>query len=119
MPDTVKLSESAVALLRSRIAGRNRAARDVDRGGFEELVAAGVMEPDGAGDYRFADDDHARLEERTRAEEERIERCRFEPPDAGRLTEAGRALLRRIVVRGERVAVTPGTRPAYRELAAA
>jgi hypothetical protein len=119
MPDTITLSENAVALLRSRIGGRKSPARDIDRAGFDELVAAGLMEPDGAGDYRFADDDAARREEVLRAEEERIERGRFEAPDASHLTEAGKALLRRLVVDSERVDVTAETRSAYRELAAA
>ena len=50
-------------------------------------------------------------------EAERIERERFEPPDASRLSDAARELLRRRLA-GERE-VTDANRPLYRELVAA
>ncbi len=91
----------------------------MDRAAFGELVAAGLMEPDGRGDYRFAEEDGTRREEILHAEEERIEQARFEPPDVRNLSGAARDLLRRLVVDRERVEVTFETKPAYRELASA
>ena len=68
-------------------------------------------------DYRFTDEGYAWREEILREEEDRIERQRYEPPDAN-LSEAAKALLRRIAT-GERVEITDGNRPAFRELAEA
>ena len=78
-----------------------------------ELVAAGIMESDGAGDYRFADEDGAREagdQRCSRGVKIGIERERFEPPDASGLSDTARELVRRIV-EGESVKVdesTPG-----------
>jgi len=82
---------------------------------FRELVDAGIMVPD-AGDFRFTEDGWARREEILR-EEERIERERYESPDASGLSVSARDLLRRII--SGRVEITPENRPAFRELAAA
>ena len=114
----IALSESAVAVLRFRVRGYRMPVRDRHRAAFQELVAAGILEPDGAGDYRFTADSWAHREDILHAEEERIERQRYEPPDAGNLSESARGLLRRMAS-GERVAVTDQNRPAFRELAAA
>ena len=118
MPDTITLSETAVALLRFRIKGYKSPARNIDQTAFGELVAAGIMEPDGAGDYRFAEEDGTRRKEILCGEEDRIERERLEPPDASNLSNAARELDRRIVA-GERVKVDQSTRPTYRELTTA
>ena len=117
MPE-IALSESAVAVLRFRVRGYRMPVRERHRDAFLELVAAGILEPDGAGDYRFTASGWAHREDILHAEEERIERQRYEPPDAGNLSESARGLLRRMAS-GERVAVTDQNRPAFRELAAA
>jgi hypothetical protein len=118
MSTSITLSETAVALFRSRIEGDPSPAGSRNRDAFDELVAAGLMVPDGEGDYRFAEEDGARREELLHSEEDRIERGRFEPPDASTLSHAARDLVRRIAA-GERVKVDDSTRPTYRELAAA
>ena len=51
------------------------------------------------------------------SEKERIERERYESPDAIGLSVSARDLLRRII--SGRVEITPDNRPAFRELAAA
>ena len=113
---TFKLSESAVALLRFRIKGHRTPVTERRLPAFRELVDAGIMVPDG-GDFRFTEDGWARREEILREEEERIERERYEPPDASGLSVSARDLLRRII--SGRVEITPENRPAFRELAAA
>ena len=117
MPDTITLSESAVATLRFRVKGWKMPVRDRHLEAFHELVAAGIMEPDGD-DFRFTEDGWARRNELLAEAEERIERNRYEPPDASHLSEAARDLLRRISS-GERVEVVGENRPAFRELAGA
>ena len=64
---------------------------------------------------KITDEGSARCEEILRQEEDRIERQRYEPPDAN-LSEAAKTLLRRIAT-GERVEITEGNRPEFRELA--
>ena len=95
MPDTIRLSEAAVATLRFRVKGWKMPVRDRHLEAFHELVAAGIMEPDGD-DFRFTEDGWARRNELLAEAEERIERNRYEPPDASHLSEAARDLLRRI-----------------------
>lgn len=112
------LSENAVAVLRFRVKGWRFPVRDDQHAAFEELVSAGIMEPDGTGDYRFTDGLGARRDDILRDEEERIERERHEPPDTGDLSREARELLRSLVS-GEKVEVDETTRPLYRELAAA
>ena len=58
-----------------------------------------------------------RREEILREEEERIERERFDPPNASKLSRAARDLLRCRLAGDDRV--TPENLEAYRELAAA
>src|SRR5947209_7700665 len=115
----VKLSESAVAVLRFRIKGYRMPVRDRDRAAYQELVEAGIMEPvpGPVTDFRFTTSSMEHRDAILERETERIERERYAPPD-GDLSEAARALLRRLVS-GERVEVNEATRPAYRELAAA
>jgi antitoxin (DNA-binding transcriptional repressor) of toxin-antitoxin stability system len=117
---TVTLSEAAVAVLRFEIRGWKAKRKGARLAAYRELAAAGIMEPvpGTEADYRFTDEGYARREEILREEEDRIERQRFEPPDAGNLSESARGLLRRLAS-GERVAVTDENRPAFRELAAA
>ena len=96
MPQTFALSESAVAVLRFRVKGYRMKVIDRSLEAFRELAAAGIMEPvpgaDGnpEADYRFTEDGWARRQELLSEAEERIERERFEPPDASHLSEAAR-----------------------------
>jgi hypothetical protein len=111
---TVALSESAVAMLRFRVKGLRTPVTERRLPAFQELVNAGIMEPDGE-DFRFTEDGWSRREEILREEQERIERERYDPPDASNLSEAARELLRTCVARG----CPDGdetNRPAYREL---
>jgi hypothetical protein len=116
MPGIV-LSESAVAALRFRVRGYRMPVRDRHLEAFRELVGAGIMES-ADGDFRFTEDGWNRREELLRETEERIERDRFEPPDASNLTASERELVRRIIS-GERVEITSENRDSFRELAAA
>jgi len=123
MPETFALSESAVAVLRFRVKGYRMKVTDSSLEAFRELSAAGIMEPvPGANDnpeadYEFTEDGWTRRQELLSEAEERIERERFEPPDASNLSEAARELLRRRLA-GDRE-VTDANRPLYRELMAA
>jgi hypothetical protein len=115
MAETIALSESAVAVLRFRVKGWRLPVRASNRDAFRELVAAGIMEPDGE-DYRFTEAGEARRHEVLAEAEEQIARERYDPPD-GDLSEAARERLRRYL-EGDR-AVTEENRTAYRELVAA
>ncbi|MFI5459368.1 MAG: hypothetical protein ACHRXM_28420 [Isosphaerales bacterium] len=123
MPETFALSELAVAVLRFRVKGYRMKVTDRSLEAFRELAAAGIMEPapgpDGnpEADYRFTEDGWARRQELLSEAEERIERERFEPPDARNLPEAARELLRHRLA-GDRE-VTDANRPLDRELVAA
>jgi hypothetical protein len=123
MPETFALSESAVAVLRFRVKGYRMKVTDRSLEAFRELAAAGIMEPvpgaDGnpEADYQFTEDGWARRQELLSEAEERIERERFEPPDASNLSEAAWGLLRRRLA-GDRE-VTDANRPLYREVVAA
>jgi hypothetical protein len=111
---TFALSSAAVAVLRFRIKGWKMPVRDRDRDTFRELVEAGIMMPDGQ-DYKFTEDGWVRREEILRDEYERIERERYEPPDASHLSEEAKELLR-ICVAGDFPDGDETNRPAYREL---
>ena len=116
---TVTLSADAVAVLRFEIRGwkaRDPASR---LPAYRELAAAGIMEavPGSEVEFRFTREGLEHGEAILEREVERIERERYEPPDASRLSEAARELLRRRLA-GDRE-VTDANRPLYRELAAA
>jgi hypothetical protein len=111
---TIALSESAVAVLRLRIKGLRTPVTEQRLPAFRELVNAGIMESDGE-DFRFTEDGWPRREAILREEEERIERERYDPPDASSLSEAARELLRACVA-GTCPDGDEGNRPAYREL---
>jgi hypothetical protein len=117
---TIALSESAVFTLRTQIRGYRMLVTDRRLAAYRELAAAGIMEPVPGSDteYRFTEEGMEHREKILEREQDRIERERFEPPDADNLSETTRALLRRIVA-GERIEVTPANRNAFRELAAA
>ena len=116
---TVTLSARAVAVLRFEIRGWK--AKDPARRlpAYRELAEAGIMEPvpGSEAEYRFTREGLEHGEAILEREAERIERERYEPPDASRLSEAARELLRRRLA-GDRE-VTDANRPLYRELAAA
>jgi hypothetical protein len=90
---TISLSTSAVALLRFRVKKWPMKVREQDLAGYKELVDAGIMVPDGD-DFKFTEDGWAQRHERLSEAEDRIERERYEPPDAGDLSNAARELLR-------------------------
>jgi hypothetical protein len=114
---TVTLSEAAVTVLRFEIKGWKAKRKAARLAAYRELAAAGIMEPvpGTEADYRFTVEGYARREEILKEEEDRIERQRYQPPDAN-LSEAARVLLRRIAT-GEQVEVTEENRPTFRELA--
>ena len=113
---TVTLSESAVALLRFRVKGWPIKFRESDLPAYQELVDAGIMEPNGQ-DFKFTEEGWLQRKELLAEAEDRIERGRFDPPDGSNLSEAARELLRRRLAGDDRV--TPENLEAYRELSAA
>ncbi len=123
MPETFALSKSAVAVLRFRVKGYRMKVTDSSLEAYRELAAAGIMQPvpgaDGnpEADYQFTEDGWARRQELLRKAEERIERERFEPPDASNLSNAAMELLRRRLAGVHEV--TDANRPLYRELVVA
>jgi len=111
---TITLSEKAVAALRFRVKQWPMKVRQSDLPAYQELVDAGIMVPVGE-DFRFTEDGWARRDELLREAEERIERERYEPPDASDLSEAARELLRTCIA-GNCPDGDESNRPAYREL---
>jgi hypothetical protein len=116
---TVTLSEMVVAVLRLHVEGERMPANERNLPAYQELVKAAIMEPvpGWEGVYRLTADGRKHRDSIVESETERIERGRFEPPAAGNLSGAARELLRQLIA--GRVEVTPGNRPAFRELAAA
>jgi hypothetical protein len=112
--ETISLSEHAVALLRCRVKQWPINVKDRDLPAFQELVDAGIMAPEGE-DYRFTNDGYTHREELLQEAEDRIERERFEPPDASNLSEAARELLR-TCLSGHCPDGDETNRPSYREL---
>src|ERR1017187_10798251 len=96
---TVTLSENAVAVLRFEIKGWRPKNKESRLPAYRELAAAGVMEPVPGTelDYRFTEDGLRQREELLAEAQDRIERERYQPPDAGELSETAGALLRSIV----------------------
>ncbi len=118
LAESVRLSESAVTLLRFRALGAGFfPVRDCDRDAFQELVVAGIMAPDSEGDYRFTESGWARREEILR--EAAADRVSLLPhlPDRIDLSSAAKDVVRRHIA-GDRE-VTGANREAYRELARA
>jgi hypothetical protein len=112
------LSPDAVAVLRFEIKGYRSKVPGSRLPAYRELAAAGIMEPVPGSDteYRFTERGIKHREAIAEREAERIERDRYDPPDAN-LSEAARERLRRYLA-GDRN-VTEENRPAYRELVAA
>lgn len=113
---TIVLSEPALAVLRFRVKGWPFSVRECDRDAFNELVAAGIMEPDGE-DYRFTEAGWARRHELMSAAEAHIRSQEPRLPDRLDLSRAARRTLARHLA-GSRE-VTDANRGAYRELARA
>ncbi len=111
---TDALSEKAVALLRFRVKSWPMKVSVGDLPAYQELVDTGIMAPDGD-DFRFTDEGYAHREELLREATERIERERFEPPDASDLSESARELLCTCIA-GIFPDGNETNRPAYREL---
>ncbi len=117
---TMTLSATAVAVLRFEIRGwksKNPASR---LPAYRELAAARIMEPVPGSEmeFRFTPEGLEHREAILEREADRIERERYEPPDASRLSEAARELLRTCIASG----CPDGdetNRPAFRELVAA
>ena len=80
----IRLSASAVASLRFRVKGWHFPVREQDLPGYRELVDAGILEPNGTGDFRFTQAGMEHREAILGREADRIERERYEPPDARR-----------------------------------
>jgi hypothetical protein len=116
---TCKLSESAVAVLRLHVEVEQRPANERNLPAYQELVKAGIMEPVPGLERvsRLTANGRKHRDSIVERETERIERERYEPPDASGLSVSARDVLRRII--SGRVEITPGNRPAFRELAAA
>ena len=116
---TMALSAGAVAVLRFEIKGWRAKNWESRLPAYRELAAAGIMEPVPGSEleYRFTREGLEHREAILEREAERIERDRYEPPDASHLSEAARELLRRRLA-GDRE-VTDANRPLYCELVAA
>jgi hypothetical protein len=114
----VALSPDAIAVLRFEIKGYRSKVPGSRLPAYRELGAAGIMEPVPGSDteYRFTEDGMKHREEILQRETERIERDRYDPPDAN-LSDAARERLR-FYLAGDRE-VTEENRPAYRDLVAA
>jgi hypothetical protein len=114
----IAVSPDAVAVLRFKIKGHRSNLPESRLPAYRELAAAGIMEPVPGSDmeYRFTEDGMKHRQEIVEREAERIERDRYEPPDAN-LSETARERLR-LDLAGDR-AVTEENRPAFRELVAA
>jgi hypothetical protein len=82
---------------------------------YRELAAAGIMEPvpGSESEYRFTEEGMAHREAILEREADRIERERYEPPDAGELSEPARELLRTCIEQGYPEG-DETNRPAYR-----
>jgi hypothetical protein len=111
---TVALSENAVAVFRLRVKGLRLPPTERRLPAYRELVEAGIMEPDGEG-FGFTAEAWGRREELLREAEDRIERERYDPPDASGLSEEAKELLRTCVT-GRCPDGDETNRPAYREL---
>jgi hypothetical protein len=84
---TVSLSANAVALLRFRVKKWPMKVRARDLPFYQELIDARIMIPDGD-DFKFTQDGWAQRQELLSEAEDRIERERYDPPDADNLSEA-------------------------------
>jgi hypothetical protein len=114
---TIALSETAVAVLRFEIKGWRAKNKESRLPAYRELAAAGIMElvPGSDREYRFTEEGMEHREAILEREADRIERERYEPPDASHLSEAARELLHTCIA-GHYPDGDETNRPAYREL---
>jgi hypothetical protein len=119
MPDTMALSASAVGVLRFEIKGYRSRVKGNRLSAYQELAAAGIMEPVPGSDseFRFTQDGWARREEFLREAEAHLRSLEPRLPDRIDLSDAAREVLARYLAGNEHV--TDATRPAFRELAKA
>jgi len=123
MPDTIALSDSAVAVFRLRMKGCRIPVSERSLDAYRDLAAAGIMEavPDAAGnpeaDFRFTTDDRLRRERWLDAAEAYLRSLEPPLPERIDLSDAARDVLKRRLAGDEEV--TEQNRPAYRELARA
>jgi hypothetical protein len=117
MIETIRLSENAVAVLRFEIKGWRTKDKERRLPAYRELAAAGIMQPvpGSQTDYRFTSEGWERREELLEEACDRIDRERYEPPDASNLSETARELLR-ACIEGPKPDGDENNRPAYREL---
>jgi hypothetical protein len=115
----VTLSEMAVAVLRFHLEGDSAPAGERDLSAYRELAEAGIMEPvpNSERTYCLTAEGKEHWDAILKRETDRIERERFEPPDASHLSVSARELLRQLT--SDHIEVTSENRPAFRELAAA
>lgn len=116
---TVTLSENAVAVLRFHVDGEKIPDRQQNQPAYRELIEAGIIEsmPGPERKYRLTAEGREHRLAIVEMESERIERERFDPPDTSNLSVDAKELLRQLI--SDRVEVTTGNRPLFRELAAA
>jgi hypothetical protein len=119
MPDTIALSASAVGVLRFEIKGYQSRVKGSRLSAYQELAAAGIMEPVPGLDseFRFTEDGWARREELLSAAEAHLRSLEPRLPDRIDLSDVARDVLARYLAGDEHV--TDATRPAFRELAKA
>ena len=111
---TITLSERAVAVLRFRGKGHRVKPDGRNLPAYQEIVSAGLMEPDGD-DFRFTEGGREQWKEIVDRESERIERERYVIPERVALSDSARDLLR-LCVEGKYPEGDELNRPAYREL---
>jgi hypothetical protein len=111
---TIAFSGNAVALLRYRVKKWPMKVKERDLPAYQELVEAGIMVPHGS-DFQFTEEGYVHREELLREAEDRIERERYEPPDASNLSDAAKILLR-ICIAGDCPDGDENNRRAYHEL---
>jgi hypothetical protein len=114
---TFTLSANAVAVLRFEIKGWRAKSKESRLPAYRELAAAGIMEPvpGSDSDYRFTQEGMEHRQAILEIEADRIERERYDPPDAGKLSAPARELLRTCIEEGYPEG-DETNRPAYREL---
>jgi len=123
MPDTIALSESAVAVLRFRIKGLRVPIAERNLDAYRELATAGIMEPvpgaDGKPevDYRFTEEGWARRQAILDAAVAHLHSLEPRLPERIDLSQEAVATLKEYLA-GDR-SVTDANREAYRELARA
>ena len=113
---TVRLSKSALAVLRLRAKGLRLPVTERRLAAYRELADAGIMELE-ADNFRFTEDGWARREELISAAEDQIRSLEPRLPKRIEISRAARRTLARHLAGNKEV--TDANRDAYRELARA